>query len=415
MSRAAAAPTVGVAGLVQSGGFGSFSKGYGTAAARLLEAEIVTADGEVRIVNACNDPICSGRSRAAAAAASAWSPGSPCAPTSCRRSSARSAATIKAASDDAFRRLIAPLRRLLRREPAQSALGRAGHLRAGQHARDSMVLPGPDRTQAEAIWQPFFDWVARVAGGFHVMTTARSDRRAGAALVGRRVRQGNPADDHATTAPGARRRRLVGGRPGPGRACSCTATNRCGCPRRCCGRPSARPGRRAVRREPAPGRCELHFNKGLAGAPAEAIAAARDTATNPAVADAFALAIIADGEPPAYPGLPGHEPDLGAARSATRATSPRRWRNCASSPRARAPMSPRADYFKRDWQRRVLGRELSAAARRSSDVRSGRPLLRAPRRRQRGLERGRLHPTLIIALASGERIKIVADENASRT
>ena len=35
----------------------------------------------------------------------------------------------------------------------------------------------------------------------------------------------------------------------------------------------------------------LHFNKGLAGAPAEAIAAAKDTAMNPAVIDAFALAI----------------------------------------------------------------------------------------------------------------------------
>ena len=45
--------TVGVAGLIQSGGFGSFSKAYGMAAASLLEAEIVTADGEVRIANAC--------------------------------------------------------------------------------------------------------------------------------------------------------------------------------------------------------------------------------------------------------------------------------------------------------------------------------------------------------------------------
>ena len=34
----------------------------------------------------------------------------------------------------------------------------------------------------------------------------------------------------------------------------------------------------------------LHCNKGLAGATAEAIAAAKDTATNPAVTDAFALA-----------------------------------------------------------------------------------------------------------------------------
>src|SRR5439155_11954828 len=32
----------------------------------------------------------------------------------------------------------------------------------------------------------------------------------------------------------------------------------------------------------------LHFNKGLAGAPAEELAAARNTATNPAVLDAFA-------------------------------------------------------------------------------------------------------------------------------
>ena len=48
--------TVGVAGLVQSGGFGSSSKNYGSAAAGLLEAEIVTADGSVRIANACTNP-----------------------------------------------------------------------------------------------------------------------------------------------------------------------------------------------------------------------------------------------------------------------------------------------------------------------------------------------------------------------
>src|SRR6202030_635322 len=48
--------TVGVAGLIQSGGFGSFSKRFGTAAAGLLEAEIVTADGRLRTVNSCSDP-----------------------------------------------------------------------------------------------------------------------------------------------------------------------------------------------------------------------------------------------------------------------------------------------------------------------------------------------------------------------
>ncbi len=48
--------TVGVAGLIQSGGFGSFSKHYGTAAAGLLEAEVVTADGKIRTVNRCMEP-----------------------------------------------------------------------------------------------------------------------------------------------------------------------------------------------------------------------------------------------------------------------------------------------------------------------------------------------------------------------
>jgi hypothetical protein len=58
----------------------------------------------------------------------------------------------------------------------------------------------------------------------------------------------------------------------------------------------------------------LAFNKWLAGAPHDAVAAARNTATNPAVLTAFALAIIVGAGPPAYPGIPGHEPDLGKAR-----------------------------------------------------------------------------------------------------
>src|ERR1700722_616094 len=48
--------TVGVAGHLPGNGFGSFSKRYGAAGAALLEAEIVTADGAVRIANTCTNP-----------------------------------------------------------------------------------------------------------------------------------------------------------------------------------------------------------------------------------------------------------------------------------------------------------------------------------------------------------------------
>lgn len=47
---------------------------------------------------------------------------------------------------------------------------------------------------------------------------------------------------------------------------------------------------------------------------ARTTAAARDTAMNPAVLDAFALVICAANAPPAYPGVQGHEPDVALAR-----------------------------------------------------------------------------------------------------
>ena len=48
--------TVGTAGFVQGGGFGSMSKQFGTGAANLLEAEVVTADGRIRTVSQWQEP-----------------------------------------------------------------------------------------------------------------------------------------------------------------------------------------------------------------------------------------------------------------------------------------------------------------------------------------------------------------------
>ncbi len=48
--------TVCLGGLISGGGFGSYSKHYGTAAGSLLEAEVVTADGQIRIANASMNP-----------------------------------------------------------------------------------------------------------------------------------------------------------------------------------------------------------------------------------------------------------------------------------------------------------------------------------------------------------------------
>jgi Berberine and berberine like len=96
----------------------------------------------------------------------------------------------------------------------------------------------------------------------------------------------------------------------------------------------------------------LVFNKGLAGAPAAVIDTARNTAMNPDVLDAFALAIIAFGGPPAFSSSP--PPDIvtaGAIRSRVQAAM--------AALRAAAPATGaylnECDYFQTGWQKVFWG------------------------------------------------------------
>jgi Berberine and berberine like len=96
---------------------------------------------------------------------------------------------------------------------------------------------------------------------------------------------------------------------------------------------------------------ELHFNKGLAGASAHAIAAVRNTATNPAALDAFALAIIANGGPPPFAGQPL---DASAAREHARAVDGAAAELRRIVPHAGSYVSE-SNYFNESWQQAFWG------------------------------------------------------------
>ena len=93
---------------------------------------------------------------------------------------------------------------------------------------------------------------------------------------------------------------------------------------------------------------ELHMQKGLAGGSEEAIAATRETAMNPAVLDAFALAIIAGEGPPAFSNPPGHEPDLAAARRSATEIS-KAMRELRQVVPAGSTYGAESDFFQQDW------------------------------------------------------------------
>jgi FAD/FMN-containing dehydrogenase len=109
----------------------------------------------------------------------------------------------------------------------------------------------------------------------------------------------------------------------------------------------------------------LHFNKGLAGGDPQAIALARDTATNPEAVDAFALAIIADGGPSRFSGLPDPHDDDRARRGA--ASVEAATAILATVAPAGGSYVSESKFFNRGWAKSFWGRNyprLLAAKRR---------------------------------------------------
>jgi FAD/FMN-containing dehydrogenase len=103
---------------------------------------------------------------------------------------------------------------------------------------------------------------------------------------------------------------------------------------------------------------QLHISKGLAGATPDVRAAARDTPTNPAVLDACALVIIADGEAPAYPGLERPAMDLSAARRDARAIDLATEELRKVIPHAGSYVAE-SNYFNDSWQTAYWGNHYS--------------------------------------------------------
>ncbi len=185
--------TVGVAGLIQSGGFGSFSKHFGTAASSLLEAEVVTADGKIRVVNACRDP----ELFWALKGGGGGTFGVVSRVTLRVHDLPEFGGGAEFSVTATFRRRVSPvdpaLRGLLPGIALQRTLGRAGTCFARQPARDQH---GASRIGDRGI-APRLETVSRLGGGItrsvHHGVRTKDRQHAAAPLVGPRVEQRAPS------------------------------------------------------------------------------------------------------------------------------------------------------------------------------------------------------------------------------
>jgi FAD/FMN-containing dehydrogenase len=347
--------TVGVAGLIQSGGFGSFSKTYGLAAAALLEAEVVTADGGVRIANACTNPDLFWGLKGGGGGSLGVVTQVTLRTRELPEYFGGVFGTIKASSDAAFRKLIAQIISFYHDHLFNHHWGEQIAFQRGNRVEISMLCHGLNRQKAADVWRPLLD---RVAGSPQDFSMEREvtflEVPARSMWDFEALKKQAPGAIAFDDRPGARAGNFFWAGDGGQVGQVLHAYKSAWLPTWL-----LRSDQQARLVETLLActrhwRVSLHFNKGLAGAPAEEVAAAKDTATNPAVLDAFALAIIAGGGPPAFPGVAGHEPDVAAARQRAGeiGSAMDELRKVATNAGSYVSES---DFFERSWQQSFWG------------------------------------------------------------
>jgi FAD/FMN-containing dehydrogenase len=346
--------TVGVAGLVQSGGFGSFSKHYGTCAAGLLEAEVVTADGKIRIANACANPDLFWALKGGGGGTFGVVTKVTLRVHELPEYAGGAIFRVKASSDDAFRRLLRYFVGFYRENLFNDHWGEQAHIGPDNVLGLSMVSLGLSTEEARKVWQPFLDWIARSPGVYTVepgMILGSMPARHWWDVGWRKEQHQHVFDSDAR--PGASENNVWWTGDGGQVAWTIYGFESLWLPASLLGDDLQEQLANALFAGSRYELIELHFNKGLAGAPREAIEAARDTATNPAVLNAFALAIVADGQG-GYPGVRGHEPDVEAGRK-----SRERVHGSMNKLRTLAPNGgsyvSESNFFEKDWPHSYWG------------------------------------------------------------
>ena len=343
--------TVGVGGHVTGGGFGSFSKGWGLAAASLLEAEVVTADGKVRIVNRANDPDLFWALKGGGGGTFGIVTRFTLATHDLPANFGSASWTVRATSDEAYRRLLQRFLEVYAANLFNEHWGEQVHARPGNIFSVEMVFQGLASAPARAAWAPLAEFVRDHPDDYKVTSPllvvafpARlfwdSDFQTRYGAVTHDSRPGARPGDFWSTGDGAQAAAfwygfastwlpasLLNG-DGPARLANAWFEG-------------------SRHRD-----ISLHINKGLAGASPETLAASRDTSMNPEVLDAFALAIIGGLGPTVYAPFPGPNDAIARASAKQIALADAALRQ--TCPGAGCYLSE-CDFFMPDWQERAWG------------------------------------------------------------
>lgn len=343
--------SVGAAGgFMQGGGFGSWSNKFGTGAAGMLEAQVVTADGTLRVANACQNPDLFWALRGGGGGTYGVVTQVTLMTHPAPASLGFVVGKLTATSDEAFHELLLRLVRLYRQQLANENWGEQVKVR-GNNTLDVSMSFVMTADEARAVWEPFLASLRtqpnRFGGELRYL-----------ALPGNKMWNAQYIQEHAggVITPDPRPNQ-------PGNLFWWTSNQSeletfwysyqsRWLPRALFEPDSEQQLATALFEGSRHFPLEIHFNKGQAAASADALRRDRETSMNPAVYRAAALVIAADGTdavPGVGQGIDRAEAIDGKAR-VTRAMNPLRALTADAGTYVNE-----TDYFEPDWQRAFWG------------------------------------------------------------
>ena len=347
--------TVGVGGFIQGGGFGSFSKYYGLAAAALLQAEIVLADGSVQIVNACNHPDLFWALKGGGGGSFGIITKLVLRTRELPEFFGAAFGRIKANSDDAFKKMIEKIMLQYRDKLFNPVWGEQIKFHSDRSVSVSMLFHGLTNNQAQAAWQDFENWTKENASvytwvepfGIFVLPARHMWdpaflRKFARDQIGTDDQPGAPEENFYWKGDGEQSGQFIHGYHSGWLSQDLLKDE------------NIAQLTNAFFETSRLWSFSLHFNKGLTGTRPEEKETAANTSVNPSVLDAFALLILAGGEGPAMVGIAGHEPNLKEAKEAARS-----MRTAMEQLKKIVPVKGsyvnETDYFEENWQESFWG------------------------------------------------------------
>lgn len=346
--------SVGVAGgFSQGGGFGSFSKKFGTGAAGIVQVEVVTADGKILIANEFQNQDLFWAIRGGGGGSYGVVTKMTLKLHDLPSSFGIFKGDIHAANDDAYKNLIKKYLEFYQNKLNNEHWGEQFSFNKADVLNIFLVSQGINESQAQQIWQPFITWVKSKPDSYTI-TTNYITIPANKMWDYTYWEKTHPELVTKNTSAGARDGEFWW-TPNTGEVSQYIYTYQSWwLPESLFVGTELNKLSEAFFTASRVAPVSVHINKGLAGAAQNAVNAGAMTSTNPSVYQANALVLMSATKDKVYKGVSGYSLDTKLANESADAISKSMNLFMKLAPNSGTYVNE-ADYFQSDWQQVFWG------------------------------------------------------------